>query len=82
MIDTKLETVLLKELRELPQEKQKEVLKFTQLLRHNFGQSLTPASLNIEIEKKVENWLKVINELPKSQVDLPEEALHRDTMYY
>ncbi len=67
-----IEQSILENLRELPTEKQQEVLDFTEFLRQKT--QLTP-------KEKSERWRKFIASLPQESANLPDEALHRDTMY-
>ncbi len=46
------------------------------LIKQSFAhdQQLTP-------EERTQNWLAFVETLPKQTANLPDEALHRDTMY-
>ena len=74
-----IEQAVIENLRKLPLEEQQEVLSFTQ--------SLTPktylpsADFSLTPQEKAEKWRKVIAKLPQTSANLPDEALHRDTMY-
>ena len=73
-----IEQAILEKIRELPPDKQQEVLDFSEFL----SQKLKPtSSTNLTPQEKVEKWQKVIAKLPQKSANLPDEALHRDTMY-
>lgn len=74
-----IEQVIIKNLRKLPLEKQQEVLSFTESLTSRI--SLTSPDYSLTPQEKAQKWQKVIAKLPKTSANLPDEALHRDTMY-
>ena len=74
-----IEQAIISALRKLPQEKQQEVLKFTESFIN--GHSLPSPDPNLTPNQRAEKWRKVIAKLPKESANLPDEALHRDTMY-
>ena len=73
-----IEQVIIKNLRKLPLEKQQEVLSFTESLT---SISLPSPDYSLTPQEKAQKWQKVIAKLPKTSANLPDEALHRDTMY-
>lgn len=75
-----IEEVIITQIRQLPTEKQQEVLLFTQLLKQNI--SLPTPNPNLTPKQKAEKWQKwVESHNSTTHPPLPEEALHRDTMY-
>ena len=74
-----IEQAIISALRKLPQEKQQEVLKFTESFIN--GHSLPSPDPNLTPNQRAEKWRKVIAKLPQESANLPDEALHRDTMY-
>ena len=74
-----IEQAIISALRKLPQEKQQEVLKFTESFIN--GHSLPSPDPNLTPSQRAEKWRKVIAKLPQESANLPDEALHRDTMY-
>ncbi len=79
-----IEQAVLENLRELPPEKQQSVLDFTEFLRQNmpsmYPEKKTKTS-QLTPQEKAERWREFVVSLPKNSANLPEEALHRDTMY-
>ena len=79
-----IEQAVLENLRELPADKQQEVLDFTEFLRRNiksvFPEKKTKTN-QLTPQEKAERWRKFVVSLPKNSANLPDEALHRDTMY-
>ena len=79
-----IEQAVLENLRELPPDKQKSVLDFTEFLRQN-TQSMYPEkktqTTQSTPQEKAERWREFVVSLPQNSANLPEEALHRDTMY-
>ena len=79
-----IERAVLENLRELPPDKQQEVLDFTEFLRQK-TKSVDPEkptkTSQLTAQEKAERWREFVVSLPKNSVNLPEEALHRDTMY-
>ena len=43
--------------------------------------SLPSPDYSLTPQEKAQKWQKVIAKLPKTSANLPDEALHRDTMY-
>ncbi len=79
-----IEQSILENLRELPTEKQQEVLDFTEFLRQKTQPSSPESLINktqLTPKEKSERWRKFIASLPQESANLPDEALHRDTMY-
>ncbi len=74
-----IEQAIISALRKLPQEKQQEVLKFTESFIN--GHSLPSPDPHLTPNQRAEKWRKVIAKLPQESANLPDEALHRDTMY-
>ncbi|MGK7873360.1 MAG: hypothetical protein AB4426_08610 [Xenococcaceae cyanobacterium] len=80
-----IEQAVLENLRELPTDKQQEVLEFTEFLRQNTKSVYLQKKTNttqLTPQEKAERWRKFVASLPKNSANLPEEALHRDTIYY
>jgi hypothetical protein len=79
-----IEQAVLENLRELPTDKQQEVLDFTEFLRQN-TKSVSPEekthTTQLTPQEKAERWRFFVASLPKDSANLPDEALHRDTMY-
>ncbi len=73
-----IEQAILEKIRELPPDKQQEVLDFSEFLNQKVK---TTSSKKLTPQEKVEKWQKVIAKLPQKSANLPDEALHRDTMY-
>jgi hypothetical protein len=75
----KIEQAIIENLRKLPLEKQQEVLNFTESL------TSTPAfpspDPNLTPSERAEKWRKFVDSHLSNNPPLPEEALHRDTMY-
>ncbi|ACK73670.1 conserved hypothetical protein [Gloeothece citriformis PCC 7424] len=76
-----IEEKILEKVRQLPLNQQQEVLKFTELIQQKNLTSLPSPNLNMTPEDKVKKWQKVLEKLPQKSPNLPDEALHRDTMY-
>lgn len=90
-----IEQAILEKIRQLPLEKQQEVLDFSTSLLSSFETStkLPPIlGSNKDIisivdddeltpQERVKNWLDFVATLPKTSANLPDEALHRDSMY-
>lgn len=72
-----IEQILLKTLRQLPLDKQQEVLSFTQSLTET-GQKSFEAMTNHE---QAEDWLRFMEGQPKDTPGLSDEALSRETIY-
>ena len=78
-----IEQAVLENLRALSPDKQQEVLDFTESLRQN-PKSVYPEKTNttqLTAQEKAERWRLFVASLPKNSANLPEYALHRDTMY-
>ena len=75
----KIEQAIIENLRKLPIEKQQEVLNFTETLTNTH--TLPSPDPNLPPSERAEKWRKVIAKLPRESANLPDEALHRDTMY-
>ncbi len=79
-----IEQAVLENLRELPSDKQQEVLDFTKFLRQNTKPVNSVKETNtaqLTSQEKSQRWRFFIAGLPKNSANLPDEALHRDTMY-
>lgn len=75
-----IEQTILETVRKLPQEKQEEVLHFTQLLQQKIFLPSPPS--NLTPQEKATHWLKwVKSHSPSNHPPLPEKVLHRDAMY-
>ncbi len=74
-----IEQAIISALRKLPQEKQKEVLKFTESFIN--GHSLPSPDPNLTPNQRAEKWRKFVDSHSSDHPPLPESALHRDTMY-
>lgn len=74
-----IEQTVLEYLRQLPPDKQQEVLEFTQILSQK--QILPTPDPTLTPEQRSANWLAWIQSHTSPHPPLPEEALHRDTMY-
>lgn len=74
-----IEQAILTNIQALPADKKQEVLDFIEFLAQKNNevstQSLSP-------QQRAEAWKKFIESQPLDTPGLPEEALHRDTMYY
>lgn len=76
-----IEQAVLENLKQLPLAQQQEVLDFSEFLKQKTS-TVTPASnSHLTPEEKVAKWNKAIAKLPQTSANLPDEALHRDTMY-
>ena len=74
-----IEQAVVENLRKLNREKQQAVLNFTESLTK--PNSLPSPDPNLTPSQRAEKWRKVIAKLPAQSANLPDEALHRDTMY-
>ncbi len=74
-----IEQAVLENLKQLPLNQQEEVLNFTQFLRQK--NTITTTKNDFTTEQKMAKWQQVISKLPTNSANLPDEALHRDTMY-
>lgn len=68
-----IEQAVLENFRELSPFQQRELLNFSEFLKQK-NSSLTP-------QMKLEKWRKVIKDLPQTNANLSDEALHREAMY-
>ncbi len=76
-----IEQTVLENLKQLPLAQQQEVLDFSEFLKQKTS-TVNPASdSHLTPEEKVAKWNKAIAKLPQTSANLPDEALHRDTMY-
>jgi len=76
-----IEQAVVENLKQLSLVQQQEVLDFSEFLKQKTS-SLPPSpNSHITPEEKVAKWNKAIAKLPKKSANLPDEALHRDTMY-
>jgi hypothetical protein len=76
-----IEQAVLENLKLLPLQQQEEVLNFSEFLKHKMSTSLPSPDTNLTPEEKVAQWRKVIAKLPKTSANLPDFALHRDSIY-
>jgi hypothetical protein len=76
-----IEQAVLENLKQLPLKQQEEVLNFSEFLKQKSSTSLPSPEPNLAPEERVKKWLDFVATLPKTSANLPEEALHRDTMY-
>ncbi len=79
-----IEQAVLENLRELPRDKQQEVLDFTKFLRQKTQlvyPEKTTQTTELTAQEKAESWRKLVENFPQNSANLPEEALHRDSMY-
>ena len=74
-----LELAVIENLRKLPLEKQQEVLKFTESLAQKTSLPVPDPSLTPE--QRAANWREWVQSHSSNNPPLPDEALHRDTMY-
>lgn len=74
-----IEQAILTNIQALPPDKKQEVLDFIEFLAQKKNevstQSLSP-------QQRAEAWKQFMESQPLDTPGLPEEALHRDTMYY
>ena len=80
-----IEQAVLENLRELSRDKQQEVLNFTKFLRQKTQlvyPEKTTQTTKLTAQEKAESWRKLVESWPKNSANLPEEALHRDSMYF
>lgn len=76
-----IEQAILEKVRQLPPSKQQEILDFSEFLKQKSLTFPPSSDTNLTPEEKVEKWRKAIAKLPQTSANLPDEALHRDTMY-
>jgi hypothetical protein len=74
-----IEQAVIENLRKLPLEKQQEVLEFTQSLTPK--KPLPSPDPNLTPEQRAANWMTWVQSHSSNNPPLPDEALHRDTMY-
>jgi hypothetical protein len=74
-----IEQAVIENLRKLSMEKQQQVLDFTQSLTPKT--SLPTPDTNLTPEQRAANWIAWGQGHSSNNPPLPEEALHRDTMY-
>jgi hypothetical protein len=74
-----IEQSLLENLRKLPLPQQQEVLDFSEFLKQKT--SLPQPDPTLTPEEKIAQWNEFLAKLPQNSANLPESALHRDTMY-
>ncbi|NES71696.1 MAG: DUF2281 domain-containing protein [Okeania sp. SIO2D1] len=72
-----IEQTLLKNFRELPPEKQQEILDFSEFLRQKI---LVKPEQKIP-QQQAENWKNWAESQPENSPGLPESALKRETIY-
>ena len=77
----KIEQAILENLKKLTLPQQQEVLEFSEFLKQKNATFLPSPDFHLTPEEKVAKWNKVIAKLPQNSANLPDEALHRDTMY-
>lgn len=76
-----IEKAVLENLKLLPLQQQEEVLNFSEFLKHKMSTSLPSSDTNLTPEEKIAQWREVIAKLPKTSANLPDSALHRDSIY-
>jgi hypothetical protein len=76
-----IEQAVLENLKQLPLLQQQEVLDFSEFLKQKSSTFIPSPRTNLTTEEKLAKWRKVIAKLPQSSANLPDDALHRDTMY-
>jgi hypothetical protein len=76
-----IEQAILENIRRLPLSKQQEVLDFSEFLNQKKANFLPSPYPNLTPEEKSQKWREVMAKLPQKSANLPDEALHRDTMY-
>jgi hypothetical protein len=74
-----IEQSVLENLRQLPLSQQKQVLDFSEFLKQKM--TLPQPDPSLTPEEKIAKWNEFIAKLPQNSANLPDEALHRDTMY-
>ena len=74
-----LEQAVIENFRKLPLEKQQEVLNFSQSLTKT--NSLPSPDPNLTPQQRAEKWREFVDSHSSDNPPLPDEALHRDTMY-
>jgi hypothetical protein len=74
-----IEEEILEQIRELSREKQQIVLNFSKFLNEN--KTLPSPNPTLTAEERAEKWLTWVKSHSSDYPPLPEEALHRDTMY-
>lgn len=77
----KIEQAILENLKQLPLAQQQEVLDFSEFLKQKKSTFTPSPDSHVNREQKIAKWNKVIAKLPRSSANLPDEALHRETMY-
>ena len=76
-----IEQAVLETLKQLPLNQQQEVLDFTLFLKQKNSTLKPNTETHLTPEEKIEKWHKFITKLPRTSANLPDEALHRDSMY-
>jgi hypothetical protein len=74
-----IEQAVLENLKQLTLPQQQEVLDFTQFLSQK--STLPKPNPNLTPEQRSANWLAWVDSYKSSNPPLPDEALHRDSMY-
>lgn len=74
-----IEQTVIENFRKLPLEKQQEVLDFTESLQQKT--SLPSPDPSLTPEQRAANWRTWVQSRSSNHPPLPDEALHRDTMY-
>lgn len=74
-----IEQAVIENLRKLPPEKQQEVLDFTEFLNQKI--SLPTPDPTLTPQQRAENWVNWVKSHTSDNPPLPEEALHRDSIY-
>ena len=75
-----IEQAVIENLRRLPLQKQQEVLDFTKSLTPKTN-SLPSPDPNLTSQQRAEKWREFVDSHSSDNPPLPDEALHRDTMY-
>jgi hypothetical protein len=74
-----IEQAVIDNLRKLPVEKQQEVLNFTKSLTSKT--TLPTPDPNLTPEQRAANWMNWVQSHSFNNPPLPDEALHRDSIY-
>ncbi|CCI29398.1 conserved hypothetical protein [Microcystis aeruginosa PCC 9809] len=76
-----IEKAVLENLRQLPLPQQQEVLDFSEFLKQKVATVTPSPDSHLTPEERVAKWNEFIANLPQTSANLPDEALHRDSMY-
>lgn len=76
-----IEQAILENIKQLPLQQQQEVLDFSEFLKQKISNFTPFPDFDLTPKEKVAKWNQVIAKLPQNSANLPDESLHRDTMY-